>query len=172
MLARLSEVPNLVSAHCDVSGSTLLLEVRDADAQAAAARVVGSRLRAVLEPAEAEVQLASRRAGEPWFAADQLLALSLLEARILGQRISTAVAAATDLAPEATHRLAETSRAVLAATFTRVHAEGGRASTSWFFAEWPDLARAIAAAAATWLAPTGAAPVAEALARLFARTCA
>lgn len=147
MLARLDALPGVRESRADASGRHFLLELRPgADRGAtvdAACAALGSQARP-LDAAAAAAQLSARGRGDPWYAAADTLALCYLEARVLAASAGPAAARAAGLAGGAADAICEAARAVLFGVMERVHGEGGRASSGWFYEEWPAIAAAIA----------------------------
>ncbi|HET8725590.1 MAG TPA: hypothetical protein VFM53_15435 [Anaeromyxobacteraceae bacterium] len=147
MLARLDAVPGLAPARVDASGRFFWVAPAGGDASAAADRareVLGATAR-TLSPSEAEAQLAAHVRGDPWLGAAEVMALSYVEGRLLSVRIAGAAARELGAAAPAREAVAEAIRVELFRALERVHAEGGRRSSSWIDAEWPEIARAAAA---------------------------
>ncbi len=157
VLARLSRIPGVASARVEATGRFFWLSLQPAaDAArvaALASGALGSRAR-VLSPAEAEAQLAAHPHGDPWLGPGEVMALSLVESRVLSVRLSDEAARTIGATAEQREVLAEAIRAELFLAMERVHAEGGRASGGWIHDEWPALAAAAAARCAGKL-PTG-----------------
>ena len=126
MLALLDDVTGVRDSRIDHSGRYFLLELEPG---ADAARVVeGSR--AVLEDArrpdervEDELVLGFRR-GETWLRADETIALSREEARILAERDGNAAAREIGLDERKTRDLVRVTEEEIAAAFDRIHAAG------------------------------------------------
>ncbi|ACL66322.1 conserved hypothetical protein [Anaeromyxobacter dehalogenans 2CP-1] len=146
MLARLDAIPGVRESRADASGRHFLLELRPgadrAAAVEAACAALGARARP-LEPAEAAAQLEARGRGDPWYAGADTLALCYLEARVLAANAGPAAARAAGLDTAAGDAICEAARAVLFQVMERVHGEGGRSSSGWFYEEWPAIAEAI-----------------------------
>jgi hypothetical protein len=148
VLARLSEVPGVIDARVECSGTYFLVTARDAAALERALPLVRERLGAraeALGPAEAAAQLAARARGERWFSKDDIRALSYVEGRILATRFSDVLAAAVPLERSSAGRIDEAIRLELFLALEHAHDTGGRASTGWFWAEWPRIVEAIGA---------------------------
>ena len=168
VLARLDRLPGVARARADGTGTFLRLDLRPGADPAVVARAALAALgprAAELPPAEAAAQLEGAARGDLWLAADEVLGLSYLEARMLSVRLPSAVERGLPLGPGGAARLAEAIRTVLFAAVERVHAEGGRESSGWFFEAWPALAAEIATrhAAGGGAAGPDAAAVEEAL---------
>jgi hypothetical protein len=172
VLARLDAVPGVEESRVDSSGRFFWIVPRDlveagtlaGDVQA----VLGKGARR-LPPEEAAAQLAAHGAGDPWLAADEVMTLSFVEARLLSVRISGEAARKASLLPDEKEAVAEAVRAALFGAMARVHAEGGRRSSSWIYEEWPALAADAAGRCAETMRPEAAARVAEVLPGLLAR---
>jgi hypothetical protein len=90
VLARLDEIPGVRRSRAECSGHYFLVEVADGEVGAVAERAIeilgrGARR---LPPAEAEAQHEALRRGEPWVTAPEARALSFVEGRMLGVRVS------------------------------------------------------------------------------------
>lgn len=172
MLARLDAVPGVAESRVEASGRFFLLALApgaDPAAVVAAARgALRGRGRA-LDAAAAAAQLDARERGDPWLSAREVHALSYVEGRIVAFRAADAVAASAGLDGAARAALAEAARAELFLAIERVHAEGGRESSGWFYEEWPRLAAAIAARLRDAVPAPLHGRVAEALLALHAR---
>ncbi|GAO03687.1 hypothetical protein [Anaeromyxobacter sp. PSR-1] len=175
MLARLDAIPGVRESRADASGRHFLLELRPgadrAAAVEAACAALGARARP-LEPEEAAAQLEARGRGDPWYAAADTLALCYLEARVLAANAGPAAARAAGLDAAAGDAVCEAARAVLFQVMERVHGEGGRPSSGWFYEEWPAIADAIAERSARLLPALdadAAARLRRAIAALHAR---
>jgi hypothetical protein len=143
VLARLDELPGVARARAESAGRHFALELvpgADAASVALAAREALAGRARVLGPEEAASQLAARPRGDPWLSRDEVMALSYVEGRILAVRVSARTGREAGLAPEARERLAEALRIEIFAVLERVHAEGGRSSSRWFYEEWPAVA--------------------------------
>jgi hypothetical protein len=172
VLARLDAIPCVKESRVDASGRWFLLSLApgaDAAGVVAGAQAVLRGCGRRLEDAEAATQLAARVRGDPWFAAGEVHALSYVEARLLSVRIADGAAAALALDPGAREAVAEAARAELFRAVERVHAEGGRESTGWFYEAWPQLAAAIAERARPDVPAEARERLAETLAGLHAR---
>jgi len=166
VLARLGVLPGVRECRVDASGRFFLLSIGEGaeEERIVEGAVAALRGRAVRLPGdEAAAQLAARPRGDPWLSAAELLGLSYLEARIVATATAARVAARAGVPREARDRLAEVLRRVLFAAVERVHAEGGRDSPGWFYAEWPDLAAAAVEGARPFLDPGALEAVAAAL---------
>jgi hypothetical protein len=175
VLARLDAIPGVRESRADASYRHFLLELRPgadrAAAAAAACAALGERAR-LLGPAEAAAQLEARGRGDPWYAAADTLALCYLEARVLAANAGPAAARAAGLDPGAADAVCEAARSVLFEVMERVHGEGGRPSSGWFYEEWPAIAATIADRAAGLLPGLdsgAAARLRQAIAALHAR---
>jgi hypothetical protein len=94
VLARLDEIPGVSRSRAECSGHCFLLELDAGVADGVGARALeilghGARL---LTPEEAEAQHEARRRGEPWVTAEEARSLSFVEGRMLGVRVSAAIA--------------------------------------------------------------------------------
>jgi hypothetical protein len=172
VLARLDAIPGVAGARAEGTGRHLLLELAPetdlAAVEAAARQVLGGGARRLDERAAA-AQLEAISRGDRWFTAAEAPQLSFLEARILSVRIAGDLVGALALpAPEAA-RLVEAIRQVLFEAVERVHAEGGRESSGWFFAAWPELAGRIAGQFPAGLPPASREALDAALRSQFAR---
>jgi hypothetical protein len=148
VLARLSEVPGVIDARVECSGTHFLLTARDAGALEQASPLVHALLGPRAErlgPVESAAQLAARARGEPWYSKHDIRGLSYVEGRILATRFSDAVAATLPLERAAAARIHEAVRLELFAALDHAHDTGGRASTGWFWVEWPRIVEAIEA---------------------------
>ncbi|HYG68254.1 MAG TPA: hypothetical protein VD838_11360 [Anaeromyxobacteraceae bacterium] len=148
VLARLSDIPGVIDVRVECSGTFFLVTGRDA----AALEAVLPRVRAVLGEraerlgaSERSAQLAGRARGERWFSRDDIRGLSYVEGRILATRFSDAIAAAVPLERAIAERVHEAIRRELFAALDHAHDTGGRASTGWFWKEWPRIVEAIGA---------------------------
>lgn len=170
MLARLEKVPGVRSARVEASGRCFLLALAPgtdpARAVEGAVAALGGRARP-LDDAAAAAQLAARPRGDPWLSTEEVHALSYVEARVISVRVAGAVAKAAGLEAAEADALRESTRLEVFAAIERVHDEGGRDSTGWFFEAWPEIARAVAARARGFVAPERLAALADALARQF-----
>jgi hypothetical protein len=147
VLARLAEIPGIIDARVECSGTYFLVTGADA----AALELALPAIRAVLGPSVArttpgvaELQLAARARGELWFSGEGIRGLSYVEGRILAARIGDAVAAELRCDGETSERILEASRVEIFAALGHAHDTGGRASTGWFREEWPRIADRIA----------------------------
>jgi len=150
VLARIDEVPGVARARAEASGRHLALELAPGADPAAVARaalaVLAGRGRPLGED-EARAQLDARPRGDPWLAAADVMALSFVEGRILAVRVSGAAGREARLDADGRDRLAEAVRREVFDAVERVHAEGGRPSSGWFFEAWPEIAARVAARA-------------------------
>lgn len=170
MLARLDGITGVEESRADASGRFFALALApgaDAGAALAGARdALGGGARA-LDELEARAQLAARERGDPWYARRDTLELCFLEARVLSVRIGAAAAGAARLPGGDRERVAEVARAVLFEVMERVHGEGGRPSSGWFYEEWPAIAAQVSAGCRAFLADGDLAAVAAAIHALF-----
>ena len=143
-----------------------LVEGAGDDTGARALEILGRGAR-ILTAEEAVPQLDARRRGEPWVTAAGARALSYVEGRMLGVRVSAGVAAELGLSAEERERLAEAVREEMFSHVERLHA--GLGSAGRFFEDWPRLAERIEARCAPWLAPDRERGLLEALVDHFAR---
>lgn len=154
VLARLDAVPGISRSRAEASGRFLLLELSPgADpgrVLAAARRALGREARRLPE-AEAREQLAARGRGDPWLAAPEVMALSYVEGRILSTRVSAEAALEARLDARERDLLAEALRLEIFAALERVHAEGGRSSSGWFYEAWPAVGAAALQRCRPWL---------------------
>jgi hypothetical protein len=172
VLSRLDGIPGVRESRVDASGRFFLLALQeDGDEVSVLARAQGVLRGAVrrLDAPAAARQVAARVRGDPWFAANEVHALSYVEARILAVRTAASIAATARLAPAAQEALGELTRSILFRTVERIHAEGGRDSTGWFYEAWPAISRAVLDASHAFLDPDAHARVGEAITRLHAR---
>ncbi len=168
MLARLDELPGVSRSWAECSGYVFSVELAEGAEDATAARALevlgrGSRL---LAGEEAEAQHEARRRGEPWVSAAGARALSYVEGRMVGARVSTGVASELDLGADERARLAEAVREGMFTHVERLHA--GLASAGRFFQDWPQLAQRITARCAAWLPSGRATALLDALVGHFA----
>jgi hypothetical protein len=126
VLARLDAVPWVERSRVDSSGRFFWVESRSgsdaAEVTNGVREILGKGAR-VLSPEEAGAQLAARGAGDPWLAADEVMTLSFVEARLLSVRIAGDAARIAGLDPEHREVIAEAVRAALFGAMARVHAE-------------------------------------------------
>jgi hypothetical protein len=145
VLARLDGIPGVSRSRVDSSGQFFWLTLdEDADAPrvvAVALEVLGRGARA-LPADQAGAQLAAHPRGDPWLGAGEVLTLSFLESRILSVRIAGELERRTGSSPEQREQVADAIRMELFAAMERIHAEGGRRSGGWIYAEWPAIASA------------------------------
>jgi hypothetical protein len=148
VLARIERVEGVEWAAVEATGRFLAVRPREgaAAAQLAAAvgELLGPRGRRAGEPL-AVAQLAARERGDPWFTAREVHALSYVEGRLVSVHVAAKVGAQLGLDRAAREALAESVRVVFFGVLERVHAEGGRESSGWFYPEWPKIAREVAA---------------------------
>jgi hypothetical protein len=173
VLARVDAVPGVERSRVDSSGRFFWVTPRsgaDEDAVAAAVRGVLGQGARLLSPEEAGAQLAARGGGDPWLAADEVMTLSFVEARLLSVRISGEAAIRASLDPGQREFVAEAVRAALFGAMARVHAEGGRRSSGWIHDEWPALAAAAAARCAGAMPEDAAGRLAAVLPSLLPRS--
>jgi hypothetical protein len=166
VLARLDAIPGVRESRCEASGRFFLLVLADGadEGRAVAGAVAALRGRAArLDPAAAAAQLEARPRGDPWFSAGEIRALSFLEARVVAASAAAGVARDAALGDGAHEALAEALRVELFAAIERVHAEGGRESSGWFYLEWPAIAAGAVTRAAGALDPGSAERVLAAL---------
>jgi len=146
VLARIEKLDGVEWTGVEATGSFLAVRSRaGADVEAVAAAVaiaLGGRGRAA-ESEQARSQLAALGRGDPWFGPREVHALSYVEGRLVAVRVAARVAQELELDPEAKAALAQAVREVFFGVLERVHAEGGRESSGWFYAEWPEIARAV-----------------------------
>jgi hypothetical protein len=148
VLARLLDVPGVRDARVECSGTYFLVVVDEAAAPAGVLpglrAVLGPGAREVEDP-DAAVQVATRAKGEPWFSVDDVRGLSYVEARLLSTRLADGVAQVLNTGGAALERLVESTRTEIVAALEHAHDTGGRASSGWFWEEWPRIAARIAA---------------------------
>jgi hypothetical protein len=170
VLARIEKVGGVASARVEASGRFFLVELAGGADEArtleGVAAALGGRARR-LDDVAAAAQLAARPRGDPWLSASEVHALSYVEGRVVAVRVADAVAKAASLDAAEGEALLEAVRAEVFSAIERVHDEGGRDSTGWFFEAWPAISRAIAARARGFVDPARQAAAAAALARHF-----
>lgn len=145
MLARLQALPGIAAARVDSSGRFFWITLAEsADAAGAAALALGvlGKGTRVLGAAEAEAQRSAHVLGDPWLGPDEAMTLSFVEARLLSVRIAGEAERRLAASPDQREALAEAIRLELFSAMERIHAEGGRRSSGWIYAEWPTLAAA------------------------------
>jgi hypothetical protein len=150
-LARLDVIPGVSRSRAECSGHYFLVELADGVAdgiEARALEVLGRGAR-VLRPEEAEVQHETRRRGEPWLTSEDARALSYVEGRVLGIRVSAAASKHAGLTAEEQERVAEAVREEMFAHVERIYA--GLVPAGRFFEAWPQLAKHVAERCAPWL---------------------
>jgi hypothetical protein len=171
-MARLSAADGVGEARVDATGRHFLVAIAAgadvAHVEACALELLGAGATR-LDDAAARAQLAARPRGDPWFSAGELLALCYVEARVLAARAGSAAAAAAGLGANDEARVTEEARVALFALMERVHGEGGRPSSGWFFDAWPEVAAHLGTRCADFLAPAAAGTVAACLAALHRR---
>jgi hypothetical protein len=147
VLARIEKVEGVAWAAVEATGRFLAVrpaERADPEAVAAAVeRALAPRGRGA-GAALARSQLSALERGDPWFTAKEAHALSYIEGRLVAVHAAGRVAAELSLDRAAKESLAEAVREVFFAVLERVHAEGGRESSGWFYGEWPRIAAAVA----------------------------
>jgi hypothetical protein len=153
VLARLDEIPGVSRSRAECSGHYFLVELTDGVADGVAARAVeilghGAR---ILPPGEAEAQHDARRRGEPWVTAREARALSFVEGRMVGARVSAGVSQGAGLTVDERERLAEAVREEMFAHVERIYA--GLTPAGRFFETWPHITALIAERCAQWVAP-------------------
>jgi hypothetical protein len=172
VLARLDDLPGVARCRVESSGRHLALDVvpgaDPAGVARAAAAALGRPARALGE-AEARAQLDGRPRGDPWLSAAEVMALSYVEGRILAVRVSAAAGREAGLDADDRDRLAEAVRVEVFAAVERVHAEGGRASSSWFYDDWPEIASRVLARARAFAPPDRVAALGAGLERAVTR---
>ncbi len=168
MLARLDEIPGVSRSRAECSGHYILVELRDGvpDGIGERALEILGRGARILPPAEADAQHDARRRGELWVTAEEARSLSFIEGRMLGVRVSAAVAQEVRLTAEERERLAEAAREEMFAHVERIYA--GLASAGRFFETWPQIAARIAERCEEWLDAGRVRSVASALVDHFA----
>jgi hypothetical protein len=148
VLARIELVEGVEWAAAEATGRYLAVRFgagfEEERVMAGVERALGARGRRVGD-ALARAQLAAHHRGDPWFTAREAHALSYIEGRLVSVHVATRVGAELKLDREARDALAEAVRQVFFGVLERVHAEGGRESSGWFYVEWPGIAREAAA---------------------------
>ncbi|HET7754782.1 MAG TPA: hypothetical protein VFK85_12805, partial [Anaeromyxobacteraceae bacterium] len=147
VLARLSEIPGVTDARVECSGSWFFVDAQSAAALDRALPAVRDALgpgATLADGVAREAQLARRSQGELWFSRDDIRALSYVEGRVLATRMTDAVTAAVTLDGSAREQVAEATRAEIFAALDHAHDTGGRASSGWFWEEWPRIVDRIA----------------------------
>jgi hypothetical protein len=171
VLARIEKVEGVEWAAVEATGRFLAVRPRPREAPdrlaAAVERALAGRGRLAGE-ALARSQLAARERGDPWFTAKEAHALSYVEGRLVSIHVATKVARELGLGRESREALAEAVREVFFGVLERVHAEGGRESSGWFYAEWPKVAAAVGERMAGEI--PDAAALSERLAACYARS--
>ena len=122
----------------------------------------GARL---LRPEEAEVQYEARRRGEPWLTSEEARALSFLEGRMLGVRVSAAVSQDAGLTAEEQEHVADAVREEMFAHVERIYA--GLIPAGRFFEVWPQISTRVAQRCARWLGNDRVERLASALTNYF-----
>jgi hypothetical protein len=147
VLARIEQVEGVAWAAVEATGRFLAVRARpgvgEEQLASAVERALGARGRRLGEP-QARAQLAARERGDPWFTSREANALSYIEGRLVSVHVSERVGAELKLGRELREALAEAVRLVFFGVLERVHAEGGRESSGWFYVEWPGIAREVA----------------------------
>jgi len=158
VLARIESLEGVEWAAVEATGRYLAVRPRSGagpEVAAAVERALGPRGRRA-EESLARSQLSARDRGDPWFTARQAHALSYIEGRLVSVHVAAKVGAELGLDRGARDALAEAVRVVFFAVLERVHAEGGRESSGWFYVEWPGIAEAVAARLAGEVPDAGA----------------
>jgi hypothetical protein len=167
VLARLDEIPGVNESRAECSGHYFII-ILDDDANdrihASVLEVLGRGAR-VLPTDEAGVQHEARRRGEPWLTSAEARSLSFVEGRMLGGRVSAAIASELGLSAEERERLAEAVREEMFAHVERIYA--GRAQAGRFFEAWPQIAADVAKRCAHWLGADRVMTVTSSLVRHF-----
>ncbi|ABS27259.1 hypothetical protein [Anaeromyxobacter sp. Fw109-5] len=145
VLARLSLLSELSRVRVDCAGRLFLLEAAPGVDAAAALEAARTVLGTGARPLTVASQLEALTRGELWFSAEDVRALSYLEARVLAARVCDRVIPEVALGVAEADRLEDAAVAELRATLDRVHDEGGRTSSAWFDPAWPGIAEGIAA---------------------------
>jgi hypothetical protein len=148
VLARIENVEGVEWAAVEATGRFLAVRPRAGavapQVVSAVEAVLGRRGRRAGEEL-ALAQLAALDRGDPWFTGREVHALSYIEGRLVSVHVAAKVGAELGLDRGAREALAESVRVVFFAVLERVHDEGGRESSGWFYAEWPSIAREVAA---------------------------
>jgi hypothetical protein len=172
VLVRLDAIQGVRESRADPSGRYFLLQLDDgADEPAvieAALAVLRGRARR-LDAVAAARQVAARERGDPWFPASEVHALSYVEGRIIAVRLAASVGESVELSPAQREALEDLARAVVFRAVERVHAEGGRESTGWFYEAWPEIARAVVDGSRSFLDADAHARAADVVVRLHVR---
>jgi hypothetical protein len=140
VLARLCEIPGVIDARVECSGTYFLVT---GDDPAALERALPA-IRAVLgqsarwvDGLDRERQLAARSRGELWFSSGDIRGLSYVEGRVLAARMLDGVAESIPLPPPQAEQVLEAVRAEIFAALEHAHDTGGRSSSGWFWEVWP-----------------------------------
>jgi hypothetical protein len=167
VLARLDEIPGVRRSRAECSGHYILIELVEgfSDGVTPVALKVLGREAQVLTADEADVQHEARRRGEPWLTSQEARALSFVEGRMLGVRVSNAVSKEVGLTPEQQRSIADAVREEMFAHVERIHA--GLAEAGRFFEAWPEIAARAADRCADSLGRTRVPAVARALVEYF-----
>lgn len=171
VLARLDRIVGVAHARVESTGTWFLVEIHPAGARHQVEEEVLGVLGPTAEALSADaagLQVATRDRGDHWYTSRDILGLSYLESRVIAARVSAKVGAEAQLPQPSVRALCEAVRAELFATVERVHAEGGRSSSSWFYKAWPALADRILSRVAPALPPGSGGPTGESLRRQFA----
>jgi len=135
VLARLNAISGVACSHVDPTGRHFLIELgSEADAEKVSVQVM-TALGAGSQKLEApwdEPQAAGWTHGELWLDSNNILMLSLLEARMLAARWSAKAGKELGLPGEAVQNLEEVIREELASEFERVHKQGGSSDRRWY----------------------------------------
>jgi hypothetical protein len=143
VLARLDAIPGVAAARTDSSGRFFWLSLQEGVDATQVAALAGGALGAgsrALSKTQVEAQLAAHRHGDPWLGKDEVMTLSFVESRILAVRLAGEIERRAGSTPDEREAIAEAIRLELVACMERVHAEGGRRSSGWIYAEWPAIA--------------------------------
>lgn len=135
MLARLEAIDGVAIARTEATGRHFLLELDPgsvADAvQARALESLGGDSHRLELDAE-EDQVGGFLEGELWMSPEELLKLSLIEARILARRHALDAAKSAGLDAEQESKLEELVRQELFSEFEAVHERGGSEDRVWY----------------------------------------
>jgi hypothetical protein len=128
VLARLKQCPNVLSAEVDRTGRSFRLRL--------AAGATFASLRSSLAEILGDALEVFSSEGEEWFSEENILELSLLEAKILSARWGDLAATAAGLDEDKRERLCWLLREHLSEEFIGVHQAGG-AVAGWYREAFP-----------------------------------